>query len=156
MSVEHEKASSSGIKIVDKRRFTSSGEVRADAPAEAPAPAPAPVAAPPRHENRPDPRSSAPAASRSAPESAGHSGMEFLQFIASLATTAMAALGMMPEGHQGRQMQPNPEMALEYIEVIAMLEEKTHGNLTAQEAATLKRLLSDLRMQYVEVTRRRK
>lgn len=75
-----------------------------------------------------------------------------MAFVASLATNAMGALGLMPEG-QGSGMPPNPNLAREYIEIIFMLEERTAGNLTDDEAAGIRQLLSDLRLQYVEVTR---
>lgn len=80
------------------------------------------------------------------------SGVEFLPFIATLATNAMAALGMLPDAE--RQGIPrDPQMAREYIDIIAMLDERTRGNLDAEEAQTMTRLLSDLRVQYVELTR---
>lgn len=64
----------------------------------------------------------------------------------------MAALGMLPDAE--RQGIPrNPAMAREYIDIIAMLQARTQGNLSAEEAKTLTRLLADLRMQYVELTR---
>ena len=75
-----------------------------------------------------------------------------MAFVASLATQAMAALGLMPEGQPGSPPF-NPNLAREYIEIIFMLEERTAGNLTDDEAQSLRQLLSDLRLQYVEATR---
>lgn len=116
------------------------GRGPAEAAAAHPGPrAPAPAAEPPRG-RRPE-RGEAPA-----------SGVEFLPFIATLATNAMAALGMLPDAE--RQGIPrDPQMAREYIDIIAMLDERTRGNLSAEEAQTMTRLLSDLRVQYVELTR---
>ena len=42
--------------------------------------------------------------------------------------------------------------AKHWIDVLGMLEEKTHGNLDQQEAQALEGLLADLRMQYVSFT----
>lgn len=75
-----------------------------------------------------------------------------MAFVASLATNAMGALGLMPEG-QGPGLPFNPAMAREYIEIIVMLEERTVGNLSPDEAQSLARLIGDLRLNYVEVTR---
>jgi hypothetical protein len=130
-----------GIKIVDRRRFTAEGEMKSDAPADPPEPVKAlePAAAAKPAEKPPRPKSA--------------SGMDFMSFVASLATNALAALGALPEA-RARGIPPNPEMAREYIEILAMLEEKTHGNLTREEEASLKRMVSELRLHYVELVKR--
>ncbi len=155
------------FKVVDRRRFTPSGEVRPGgesalsedrrrpvptleaAPRSGAAPqtgAPQPGSAP----AVPQRNASAQAAKKSpAPR---RSQVDFMAFVASLATNAMAALGLLPEGQQSAMPQ-NPHLAREYIEIIFMLEERTAGNLTDDEAASLRQLLSDLRLQYVEATR---
>lgn len=161
------------FKVVDRRRFTASGTVKPggeDALAEdrrRPVPkfeATSSAEAAPRAgaEGRPRPQPEAfsaqqrsasqepPAAPR--PQAPRRSQVDFMAFVASLATNAMAALGLMPEG-QGGGMAPNPNLAREYIEIIFMLEERTVGNLTDDEAAGIRQLLSDLRLQYVEATR---
>ena len=43
--------------------------------------------------------------------------------------------------------------AKHWIDVLGMLEQKTHGNLDQQEAQALEGLLADLRMQYVSFTK---
>jgi Domain of unknown function (DUF1844) len=75
----------------------------------------------------------------------------FLSLIMSLATNAAANLGMMPHpvtGETGVDLQT----AKHWIDVLGMLQHKTHGNLDPQEAQTLESLLADLRMQYVSFT----
>ena len=44
---------------------------------------------------------------------------------------------------------PNLEAASQMIDILAMLEVKTRGNLTAQERSLLEQVLYDLRMRYV-------
>jgi hypothetical protein len=143
---DHDENNGKGFRVVDRRRFNAEGGVRKDAPErEEPKVAPA---APPA-----EPARSAAPAREAAPrkEPPKSSGPEFLQFVASLATNALAALGALPDGY-GPPMPPDPAIARQYIEIIAMLQEKTAGNLTAEEDQTLKRLLSDLKVQYVEAT----
>lgn len=153
----------SGFKVVDKRRFTSDGQARADAPPDEPRKpmvvgggAPQGPARPPQGQGRApqqpaaqgsDPRRSQPAQRPQEPKS----GIDFISFIASLATNAMAAMGALPEA-QARGMPVNPQLAREYIEIIAMLQERTHGNLSREEDNALQRLLSDLRLTFVEAT----
>lgn len=72
----------------------------------------------------------------------------FLSLIMSLASNAAASLGMMPHpvtGETGVEL----KTAKHWIDVLGMLEQKTRGNLDAQEAQVLEGLLADLRMQYV-------
>ena len=78
--------------------------------------------------------------------------LEFLPFVASLATNALAAMGALPENQRGG-IPRSPQMAREYIDIIVMLEQRTRGNLTPDEATAMKQLVADLRMQYVEITR---
>ncbi len=136
--------------VKDRRRFTSEGELKTDAPADAPRHDPPPSAPAPRQEpakgkgkSHADPRGAA----------GGPPAMDFMNFVASLATNAMAALGLLPP-EQARGLPQNPELGREYIEILSMLQEKTRGNLTPQEESTLQRILTELRLAYVEVTRR--
>jgi hypothetical protein len=49
----------------------------------------------------------------------------------------------------GETKAPNLEAASQMIDILAMLEAKTRGNLTAQERSLLDQVLYDLRMRYV-------
>src|SRR2546430_350656 len=75
----------------------------------------------------------------------------FLSLIMSLASNAAASLGMMPHPVTG-ETGVDLRTAKHWIDVLGMLEEKTHGNLDQQEAQALEGLLADLRMQYVSFT----
>jgi hypothetical protein len=75
----------------------------------------------------------------------------FLNFLMSIASNAAAALGMMEHpvtGERGVDLQ----LAKHWIDVLGMLEQKTRGNLVAQEQQIFEGLLSDLRLQYVSLT----
>lgn len=140
-----------GFKVTDRRRFNADGEVRDDAREDPPA-RPAPPSEPlPRAE--PPPRAEAAPAQPSAGPSDGRPSMDFLTFIASLATNALAAFGMLPE-EQAKGLPVNPDLGREYIEILGMLADKTEGNLTPEEDRAFKRILSDLRMAYVEISKR--
>ena len=72
----------------------------------------------------------------------------FLSLIMSLASNAASSLGMMTHpvtGESGVDL----KTAKHWIDVLGMLEQKTHGNLDEQEAQVVESLLADLRMQYV-------
>ncbi len=75
--------------------------------------------------------------------------MTFERFLASLYMTAMLQLGLMHE--QGGQPQVDIIGARQTIDTLALLAEKTKGNLTATEQNFLQNSLYEVRMAYVEV-----
>ena len=75
----------------------------------------------------------------------------FINFLMSIASNAAASLGMMEHpvtGERGVDLQ----LAKHWIDVLGMLQEKTRGNLAAQEQQIFEGLLADLRLQYVSLT----
>lgn len=76
----------------------------------------------------------------------------FVNFLSTLATNAIAALGGMPHPATG-QRTVDLETGKFWIDILAMLKEKTQGNLHPQESRLLDGLLGDLRMQYVQLMR---
>ncbi|ETR73751.1 MAG: hypothetical protein OMM_06754 [Candidatus Magnetoglobus multicellularis str. Araruama] len=72
----------------------------------------------------------------------------FSTFIASLSSSAMVQLGEIAEPTTG-QKEANLPMAKHTIDVIAMLQEKTKGNLTNEENKLIQNVLTDLRMRYI-------
>lgn len=74
--------------------------------------------------------------------------VDFSTFVISMASAAMVHLGDMPEPETGRTAQNLP-LAKHTIDTLAMLEEKTRGNLTREEATQLADLLGHLRMAFV-------
>ncbi len=76
--------------------------------------------------------------------------MTFERFLASLYMTAMLQLGLMHE--QGGQPRIDIIGARQTIDTLALLAEKTKGNLTPTEENFLQNSLYEVRMAYVEVT----
>ena len=68
----------------------------------------------------------------------------------SLATTAAVHFGDIADPSTGHPMEPNLAGAAQMIEIIAMLQEKTEGNLSEPEAKLLEELLYELRMRFVQ------
>ena len=77
--------------------------------------------------------------------------VDFEAFIYSLFTTAMLHLGEVPDPDTGKPS-VNLPFAKHTIDTLAMLEEKTKGNLTDGEAKELDEFLAHLRLLYVKKT----
>lgn len=77
--------------------------------------------------------------------------INFSTFIFSLNTSALLHLGEVPDPATGKQRE-ELVLAKQTIDVIAMLEEKTRGNLTSDEENLIKHILYDLRLRYVQKT----
>ncbi len=75
--------------------------------------------------------------------------IDFNTFIISLGSSAMFHLGhgTLPDGTAAQR---NLEMAHQTIDILAMLQEKTRGNLSSEEGELLCNLLYDLRIRYVQ------
>ena len=78
--------------------------------------------------------------------------LSFTAFVLSLASTAAIHFGDLPDPISGERAESNLEGATQMIEILALLEQKTRGNLTAEEREVLNQVLYELRMRYVEVT----
>lgn len=76
----------------------------------------------------------------------------FVNFLSTLATNAVASLGGMPHPATG-QRSVDLESGKYWIEVLSMLKDKTEGNLHPKEAELLNGILSDLKMQFVQINR---
>lgn len=77
-------------------------------------------------------------------------GVSFAGFIISLATTAAVHFGDIPDPSTGEPIQADLGAASQMIELIALLQEKTRGNLTPDESKLVEDLLYELRMRFVE------
>jgi hypothetical protein len=78
------------------------------------------------------------------------SSASFPDFLLWLATLAAVQFGDLPDPATGQPVEPNLAAAGNVIELIAMLQEKTAGNLTPTEAKLLDDLLYELRMRFVQ------
>ena len=74
----------------------------------------------------------------------------FTGFILSLATTAAVHFGDIADPGTGEPVEPNLAAAAQMIEIIALLQEKTKGNLSDPEARLVEDLLYELRMRFVQ------
>ncbi|MCC6849538.1 MAG: DUF1844 domain-containing protein [Deltaproteobacteria bacterium] len=79
--------------------------------------------------------------------------MNFTTFVISLSTQALMCLGEVPDPAAARG--PDLSAAKELIDLLGILRDKTTGNLEAAEDQLLSSILYDLRMRYVEVSRKR-
>ena len=70
-----------------------------------------------------------------------------------LSTTVLASLGVIPEP-DGVRHAVNLPFARQTIDLLALLQTKTKGNLTGEEERLLNQVLVDLRMRYVEIAGR--
>ena len=172
-----EKKQDSGFTVTDRRLFTTDGELRSDlqeektGQLESTASASSVVtptsAAPTANEDKAPPPPSAEEQKANAEayrksskdmdarvELSGHSPKDleitFERFMASLYMSAMMQLGMMHE--EGGQPRIDLIGARQTIDTLALLQEKTKGNLTSAEENFLQNCLYELRMAYVEVT----
>ena len=82
------------------------------------------------------------------------SAISFSDFILSLATTAAVHFGDIADPSTGEKGEPNLLAASQMIELIALLQEKTRGNLTPGEEEVLTGSLTELRLVFVELSRR--
>ncbi|HEY1251069.1 MAG TPA: DUF1844 domain-containing protein [Thermoanaerobaculia bacterium] len=145
------------IRVVDRRMFTPEGELRPgfeadekdekEEPAKAAPPAPPPPAPPTAGAARASGKRPEPPPE---PHPIGEEG-GFLEILRSLGTTAYAALGLVPDPSGSRRR--DPAVARQMIDWLAVLEQKTRGNLSFEESDMLARILYELRMAYVEVMR---
>jgi hypothetical protein len=74
-------------------------------------------------------------------------------FVFSLSSSALVHLGEIPEPDTQR-VQLDLPMAKQIIDTLGMLQEKTRGNLDADEDHLLKTVLYDLRLRYVQKSNR--
>jgi hypothetical protein len=80
------------------------------------------------------------------------SGINFASFVLSLVHTAAVHFGDVADPNTGERHQPNLPLAQQMIDILAMLEEKTRGNLSAEERQLIDQVLYELRMRFVEVS----
>ncbi len=80
----------------------------------------------------------------------------FNTFILSLVSTAAVHFGDIAPPGSDKTLEPNLPGAAQMIEILGMLQQKTHGNLMADEQQFLEQVLYELRMRYVEAIRSEK
>jgi len=142
---DKENGENRGFKVQDHRRFSETGEARSPATDEA------------TGDGAPETQSEAPAATtaaETAPEAnSPHEGeVTFAGFVIGLSTQALADLGEIPNPVDG-QKHTDVNAARQVIDILAILQQKTAGNLDEGERGLLDSALYDLRMRYVQRAR---
>jgi hypothetical protein len=121
-----------GFKVTDRRSFAGPAEASSEEPGAPPPAAPATPQEP----------------LRSSPVT-GMPPVDFHTFVLSLGSSALLHLGEL-ESPDGDTRERDLGLAKHTIDILAMLREKTRGNLTPAEAKLIESLLYDLRLKYVE------
>jgi len=141
-----EKENERGFRVADRRRFVSpSDESQAsDSPSR-----------PEEEHPAEDSKVSSPPHSSATGTTTAQSrpDISFSSFILGLSTQALMYMGEIPPA-PGQPTQTDLPAAQQMIDVLAMLKQKTAGNLDAGEDAMLNNALFDLRMRYVELARK--
>lgn len=78
---------------------------------------------------------------------------DFSTLIVSLYSTALVQMGEMPDPGTGVKTR-NLDLARQTVDLIAMLREKTTGNLDEEEARLVGSLLQELQMSFVKAKER--
>lgn len=78
--------------------------------------------------------------------------LDFASFVLSLAHQTIVLLGEAPNP-ETNLVAANLEAARQTIDILAILEEKTVGNLSAEEKKLLEEVLAGLRLAYVKKTK---
>jgi len=132
--MENDKEERRSFQVKDRRRFSETGEARGEAADEAAG-------------------SSAPPPPPAAEEPRGDEPVSFSTFVLGLSTQALLHLGEIPDPISNTT-QRDLGAAKHVIDILAILREKTRSNLEPDEEALLDSMLYDLRMRYVELSRR--
>ena len=128
-----------GFTVTDRRSLTDEGKPR---PESAPAPAAAEA----------QPPAAAPGAQPDQDHDTRLPAVDFHTFVLSLGSSALLHLGELEHPDVGARGKDLP-LAKHTIDILAMLEAKTRGNLTPAEEKLITSLLYDLRLRYVEATK---
>ncbi len=131
------------FKVTDKRRFTTEGLAKEEPGGVEKEPLQQETRREPPPEEQP--RTGGEKAEAPRP-------LDFSTFVLSLANTALFQLGFIKVS-ESEEPQKDLPGARQTIDIVAMLEEKTRGNLTDQEKKILTETLFQLRMAFVEASK---
>lgn len=123
-----------GFVVKDRRSFDDKGELKEE-----------------KAETQEKKEEKKPEAPRGRAESIPLPEVNFSSLILSLSSSALLHLGEIPDPHTGEKIKDLP-LAKHSIDTIAVLKEKTKGNLSSEEQRFVESVLTDLRWRYVKVT----
>jgi hypothetical protein len=130
-----------GFRVTDKRSFSEDGETRTPEASEKAGGGPA-------GEPSPDSKSGS-----SGEEAQQLPPIDFPSYLLSYYTQGLVLLGEVPSPYSGKK-EEDTEAARHTIEILALLQEKTKGNLTQDEEKLLENVLYELRMKFMAKTNR--
>ena len=131
------------FRVIDRRPFTSEGELRPDVVQEQEREAKIEAA---KEKAAPPPGDSAPAPVKETPKK----NPAFENLVRMMGSNAAMVLGAYADPRTGQPV-IDPEAAHELIDMLDALREKTSGNLAPEEDAMLLDLLGKLKMTYLEI-----
>jgi hypothetical protein len=73
-------------------------------------------------------------------------------FVLSLKTQAEMSMGLLHFGEEKDRPKPDLRIARHSIDLLAMIQEKTRGNLSYEEQRLIENSLTELRFRYVQVS----
>ena len=133
------------LKVVDKRRFNETEDTGQTSAADAKE-----EAAPKTEDSKEaKPESEAQRQEEQPDESNQFAPVDFANFIVSLATQSLVMLGQIPHP-ETNLMTVNMAAAKQTIDILLLLQEKTKGNLSAEEDRLLDEMLASLQMIFVK------
>ncbi len=135
------------FKVEDRRRFSSEGELKPEHRRAEEKPAPEPA-----EQSKATTTSAAGAHHDVGRADSALAEINFSTFVVGLSTQALLHLGEIPDPATGQHCR-DLTGAQQLIDILGMLQEKTRGNLAAEEQNLLQAILFDLRMKYVEIAR---
>ena len=141
MAGEEEKREGKGFTVQDRRRFSETGEAR-ETPEES------------QGFTISEPSQGGEAQSKTETPQEPLPEINFSAFVISLSTQALMHLGEIANPLSGKSEIDVP-VAKQMIDILAMLQEKTRGNLDAGEERLVEDILFDLRMKYVEAVKKK-
>jgi hypothetical protein len=80
------------------------------------------------------------------------SELSFTAFVLSLASSAAIHFGDMPDPNSGQRAPVNLQGASQMIAILMLLDQKTRGNLTAEERQVLEQVILELQMRFIELS----
>ena len=127
-----------GFVIKDKRSFDDKGELKKDAAAA--------------EDKEPEKSETKEEVGDDQAERPPLPEANFMSLIFSLSSSALFNLGEVPDPNTGEKKK-DLQIAKHTIDIIAMLKEKTEGNLTDEETKFLESVLTDIRWRYVNASK---
>lgn len=137
-----ENKSEETFRVIDRRPFTSDGEIRKEILEQEEREAAKAAVAPPAPSD--------PGKPAAAPKETPKASPAFENLVRMLGSNAAMVLGAYADPRTGQPML-DPDAARELIDMLDALREKTQGNLTPEEDSMLLDLLGKLKMTYLEI-----